>query len=283
MPEYYLGIDVGYSKSKPSTGLCLITLDQDRLLWECRKTTNDECNRMDGLRALTQDVKVLNGVGIDGPLVPGIGPRLGFVKVNHYRAAEALLSRGDLKGRCRPGQTHSGNGQNLHCHATKLANLVLRLQEEGLIVLEEAVHPDRIHQYRIVEAFPTAFLAFLLSERSCAPMEEVDREKSDIYWEIAVRHPFLLDLIEDLDPECPSNFVRPLAEHLATGRHSYLRALIEHLAPGRNLARPLEYIISHDHRAAFACALSAMCVERQRYVAVGAPVCGDFILPPRKV
>ena len=278
MPEYYLGIDFGYSERKPTTGLCLITLDQDRLLWECRNTTIDEGARMEALRALTQNVGVLNGVGIDGPLVPGIEPRQGLVK--HYRAAEALLSRRAFRGRCQPGQTNSGNGQHLHRHATELANLVLRLHEEGCLELAKAIHPDRIHRYRIIEAFPTAFLAFLLSEQSFPLEEQIDRDKSDIYWEIAVRNPLLLALIGDLDPECLPNLMRTLAERLSARRYSYLRALIEHLAPGRNLTRSLEYIISHDHRAAFICALSAMCVSQGGYAAVGAPMCGDFILPP---
>lgn len=277
MPEYYLGIDVGYSNSKPTTGLCLITLDQDRLLWECSKTSTDEHERMDALRALTRNVGVLNGVGIDGPLAHGLAI------VNCYRSAEALLSRGDLRGRCRPGQTNSGNGQQLHRHATELANLVLGLREEGHFQLAEAIHPDRIHKYRIIEAFPTAFLAFLISERSFPTEEQMDRDKSDIYWEIAVRNPLLLALMGHLDPDCLPRFMRTLADHQSTRRYSYLRALIEHLAPGRYLAGSLEYIISHDHRAAFICALSAMCVARESYVAVGAPVSGDFILPPHKV
>lgn len=283
MPEYYLGIDVGYAADRPTTGLCLITVDQANFTWVCNNTGTDRDQRLNALRNLIPKGTILNGVGIDGPLVPGIGPRLGLVKVNHYRAAESLLSRGYFQGLCKPGQTNSPRGQKLHCHATELANLVLRLHEEGCLELAEAIHPDRIHQYLIIEAFPTAFLALLLSEQSFPTEEQMDRDKSDIYWEIAVRNPLLLALVGHIDPECFPNLMRTLAERLATRRYSYLRALIEHLAPGRYLTKSLEYIISHDHRAAFICALSAMCVSQRSYVAVGAPVSGDFILPPRKV
>ncbi len=279
MPKNYLGIDVGWSKSNATTGLCLITVDQANFTWRCLKTGVERDGRLDALRQLIPYGTELSGVGIDGPLGCGLEP------VNHYRAAEAMLMGGDryvFRDRCQPARTDDKRGQDLHPAAIDLAELVLELQEARPrhLGLAEATSPHRIHRYRIVEAFPTAFLAFLLSEQSFPPREEMDREKSDIYWEIAVRHPFLIALTEHLDPECPPNLIRTLVEHLATRRHSYLRALIERLAPGRYLARSLEYIISHEHRAAFVCALTALCVHKQQYVAVGDPKYGDFILPP---
>ena len=261
MTEYYLGIDVGYSERKPTTGLCLITLERDHCRWDCRVTSTAEKERSKDLLSLIPAGKILHGVGIDGPLRPDLGP------VDHYRSADALLTGGMsyvFKNRCQPAST--ADSGDLHCHATRLAMLVRKFQPKS----------------RIVEAFPNAFLAFLLADRSFPPLEEMDRAKSDIYWEIAVAHPFLLALIEHLNPESPLNVTRTLTEHLATRRHSRLRALIEHLAPGRYLARPLENIISHDHRAAFVCALTAMCAAKNKYVAVGDPKYGDFILPPIK-
>ena len=250
MPKYYLGIDVGYSKTKPSTGLCLITVEQDRLGWECHNTSTDRNARFESLRALIPERAALSGVGIDGPLV-GEADKSRFKKVNLYRAADALLSGGLFEGLCKPAPTNSGDGQ-LHHHATGLANLVLRLQNEVAI----ANHPDAINQHRIVEAFPNAFLAFLLPINEiplCVPRGE----KSDRYWEVAVKN-------------------------------GYLQGLIKRLVPGRHMEGPpgqetLAQIIHHDHRAAFVCAMSAMCVEQNQYVAVGDPQYGDIILPPRKV
>ena len=101
MPEYYLGIDVGWSLSNASTGLCLIKLDQDQLSWECRNSTSDDHERRLDLQSLIPRDAHLNGVGIDGPLVHCLA------QVNHYRAADALLSRNLFGERCRPGQTNS--------------------------------------------------------------------------------------------------------------------------------------------------------------------------------
>ena len=246
MPEYYLGIDVGYSEHRPSTGLCLITVGQAYFSWRCLNTGTDRDERLRSLRNLIPRGTALSGVGIDGPLVHELE------MVDCYRPADALLSRGNFRGRCQPGQTNSGNGQHLHRHATNLANLVLALQQEGYLKLAKAIHLHRIHQYRIVEAFPDAFLAFLLAEPDFQQVN-VRLPRVDRYWEITV------------------------------GNHLYLHDLIESLAPGSDLADPLEAIVDHDHRAAFICALAALCVTREEYVAVGAQQSGDIILPPSEV
>ena len=245
MPEYYLGVDVGYDPRRRSTGLCLITVDQANFGWACLNTGTGRRERLEDLRNLVPRGATLSGVGIDGPLVAGLRP------VCCYRAAEALLSRGDFQTRCKPGQTHVPVGQHLHHQAIELANLLVELQNKGRFTLAVACHPDAIHESRIVEAFPTAFLAFLLS-RNEIPLGIPRGQKSDTYWEIAVNN-----------------------------RH--LDGLMEHLAPDRLLEEPLDRIIDHDHRAAFICALSAMCVSKGSYVAAGTPECGDIILPPREV
>ena len=264
MTEHYLGIDVGYSERKPTTGLCLITLEQDQFSWECLITSANERKRTQDLRSLMSGGKTLHGVGIDGPLRPDLGP------VDHYRSADALLSGGKnfiFKHRCQPAST--ANYGNLHDHATRLAKLVLGLQPNSLIV----------------EAFPNAFLAFLLEDESFPPRDQMDRAQSDIYWEIAVRHPFqddLQGLIECPDLGSLPDITRMLTDHLTARRYSRLRALIEHLSPGKYLSRPLENVTSHDHRAAFVCALTAMCAAKNKYVAAGDPKYGDFVLPPVK-
>ena len=245
MTEYYLGIDVGYAADHDTTGLCLITVDQANFNWICLNTGTDSNQRLNDLRNLIPRGTTLSGVGLDGPVVHGLQ------LVNYYRSAEALLSRGAFRGRCQPGQTSSGNGQNLHRHATQLAKLVLQLQVDGYLIIAGANHLEAIHHHRIVEAFPNAFLAFLLSLHEI-PLAIPRDQRSDRYWAIAVRN-------------------------------SYLHSLIGLLAPRRRMANDLANVRDHDHRAAFICALSAMCVARDTYVSVGTRGSGDIILPPQAV
>ena len=248
MPESYLGIDVGWSQADATTGLCRIESDQTRFSWECRNSTTDNGERSADLRSLVRGNTTLTSIGIDGPLVPGLE------RVNCYRAAEALIARSILGERCRPGQTNSPNGQILHDHATELATLVRAFVRAGYWNLADARQCDpAVCELRIVEAFPTAFLALLLADDDFGnlPDEEPGRELSDQYWEVAVNN-------------------------------GYLRKLVDHLDPGVHFG-PLGTIRNHDRRAAFVCALSAMCVARGRYVAVGAPGCGFIVLPPHEV
>ncbi len=244
----YMGIDVGHSESKPTTGLCLITLDQTKLQWQCCNTVTQDDKRLVDIRRLVPAGTALAAVGIDGPLASDLQI------VNCYRATEALLSRGSFQSRCKPGPTNSNNGQALHQHATELANLVLRLQSSKHLNLGIASHPDRIHPSRIVEVFPNAFLGVLLSDDDFQNIKKPIKrgKKSDVFWEIAVKN-------------------------------GYLLKLIEHLAPGTLLARPLDSITDHDHRAAFICALAALCVAENKYVGVGDPQYGDIFLPPCQV
>ena len=250
MPEHYLGIDVGWSRRHATTGLCLITLDPDGFQWECRNSTTSEDERKDDLRSLIHNGTALTGVGIDGQLAGGL------VAVDHYRAAEALLNddaNGVFEGRCNPwGTDDNQKGQPLHHHATELANLVLELKRNEHLNIDCANHLDQIHKYRIVEAHPTAFLAFLLADCDYPVERRWNQPRSDAYWEIVVQKGYLQDLIQQLAPECP------------------LDGLDERLSQIRN----------HDRRDAFVCALTAMCVSKQQYVAVGDPRYGDIVLTP---
>ena len=246
MPEHYLGIDVGFSESRRSTGLCLLTLDQTSLRWSNRHNTGaGEAERRKALQSLVPESTSVDGVGIDGPLARDIKI------VKRYRSADALLSRGPFQKRCKPGQTNSGTGKCLHEHATKLAKLVLSLRDEKYLDLHDATHPDPIHEARILEVFPTAFLAVLLSEKDFSELQTpIPRGKrTDILWDKAIEK-------------------------------RYLERLIKTLAPQKRLKKALVSIRNHDHRAAFVCALAALCVAKNQYVAVGDPEDGYIILPP---
>ena len=240
MKMHVLGIDVGYSQIRRSTGLCLISIDGDSLQWQCHNTFTDRNRRISDLRDLVPRDTSLLGVGIDGPLASSLQ------LIENYRAADALLSKGPFQQRGKPGQTSSPVGQKLHEHATLLAQLVLELQDNRLLSVTKATHPDSVHSARIVEAFPTAFLSVLLAEDDFTRYR--GRNASDVYWEVAVQQ-------------------------------GYLSRLLDFLAPQARPSQRLEDLSDHDHRAAFICALTALSVAWNHYVAVGDPADGDMILP----
>ena len=104
MTESYLGIDVGFCKARRTTGLCLLTLNRDCLEWICRKTGSDKPQRRKDLRELIPKGTDISAVGIDGPLARNLK------RVNYYRVADVLLTRGSFQRRCKPGPT----GKQLH-------------------------------------------------------------------------------------------------------------------------------------------------------------------------
>ena len=248
MPEHYLGIDVGYSESRRTTGLCLITIDQTSLQWRCCNTGTEESEPWEDLRSLVPKGTSLAGVGIDGPLARNLKI------VDRYRSADALLSRGRFQRRGKPGPTNSPTGRDLHTHATKLAKLVISLQTEAYLDIQSANHPDPIYEARILEVFPTSFLAVLLTDADHTAVADqyahskVPRgKKSDKFWEKAIEMRALHCLVQTLTGFKPEG---------------------------------LEAITDHDHRAGFICALAALCVARSQYVAAGDPEDGHIVLPP---
>ena len=191
MAEYALGIDVGYSATRRSTGLCLLTIEDGVLGWECLNTGTQEETRLHDLRSLVPRGTHLLGVGIDGPLTAGLRV------VSHYRTSDALLSRGVFRLRGKPGQTSVPSSQQLHRHATLLAKLALKLEAQGHLTIADAVHPDAVDRRRILEVFPNAFLAVLLPDDV---FPRLKRDASDRFWEIAAESGHLDRLIDALVP-----------------------------------------------------------------------------------
>ena len=230
-----LGIDVGFSQNAKTTCFCLLTWDRSNISLNFQRAGTDIEDRKLALTKVSIS-NHMDGVAIDGPLTHGL--RL----VPHYRSAEALLSRGALQKRCKPGQTSAPIGQQLHRHATDLANLALTFN------ISDATHFQPIHAKRIVEAFPNAFLAALIPETDLPPLR---RDASDRYWETSV---------------------------LNTSR---LENLVKVLLPNRRLQFNLRNCTDHEHRAGVICALTALIVVVGLHVGVGDPVDGDIILPSR--
>ncbi|MBA7599670.1 hypothetical protein ES703_06707 [subsurface metagenome] len=163
-----LGIDVGWSLKKPTTGLCLIEWSNQEIDVRCCQARADEDDRLRKLGQLTEGKKLL-GVGIDGPLIPKLE------LTTQYRAAEALLSRGKFQQRGKPGPTNGKIGQVLHKQTTELAKLAIKTQDIAF-----AMYPYRIHQKAVVEAFPNAFLAVLHLDKEFPPQSQVKRRWTDM-------------------------------------------------------------------------------------------------------
>ncbi len=235
-----LGIDVGFSERSRSTAFCLLLWDRDSICLRTRRTKTDAAARRRTLADLVSPDLPALAVALDGPLTHG------FALIQHYRAAEALLSQGVFQRRGKPGQTSSPTGLRLHEHATALAQLVLEAEAAGQCRLLPAGHAEPVHESAIVEAFPNQFLASLLPE---AALPQLRRNASDLHWQACVnlgRFPVLLDC----------------------------------LLPGRALQTPLSTYVGHDDRAAIVCALTALSVVAGDGVGVGDAVDGDIMLPP---
>lgn len=163
-----LGIDVGWSLKKPTTGLCLIKWSNQGIDVCCCQTGTNKDDRLKKLDQLTGGRKLLC-VAIDGPLIPKLGI------TTEYRAAEALLSRGKFQKRGKPAPTNGKLGQILHKQATELAKLAINTQD-----IASATYPYRIHEKAVVEAFPNAFLAVLHPDKEFPSKPKAHRRWTDM-------------------------------------------------------------------------------------------------------
>ena len=187
-----LGIDVGWSKKKRTSGLCLIEWAHGVISQRCCNAAVDEDDRRKKLNGLTQGRKLL-AVGIDGPLTPGLEI------TNAYRPTEALFSRGRFQRRGKPGPTNSGSGQHLHREATQWARLVLDTQD-----VSRATYPYKIHDKAIVEAFPNAFLAVLHRDEGFPSTRKANRRWTDTLFPLVKGK--LWQLLEALLPHQKPSF-----------------------------------------------------------------------------
>jgi hypothetical protein len=164
-----LGIDVGYSPTKPTTGLCALSWTATEVSWRCANATLSPTDRLRAVAEVLPDHAPVLAVAIDGPLRPGLA-----VDTQRYRAAECLLSRGLFQRRGKPGQTHAGSGPLLHSHATALAWFAL-----GHCTVGRAAWISRIHETALAEAFPNLFLGFLCNENDYPTRPKIGRRWTD--------------------------------------------------------------------------------------------------------
>ncbi len=237
-----LGIDVGYSQDRTSTGICLLSWTEKQISWCLRLTGSTSVSREADLRDVISKGKHILGVGIDGPLV-----RI-LVIASGYRCAVALFSKGKFQRRGSAAPTTSDS--LLHRHATDLAKLVKTIAEDGYWTVSAASHPDPIDSYRIIEAHPVGFLNTLVEDDAFP--ERVGRGKaSDLFFAYAAARGTLSRILGDLLPA------------------------------RRCLLNPFR-VTNHDERAALICALTALCVAADQYVMAGDPTDGSIFVSPKK-
>lgn len=175
----YLGIDVGFSKTVRSTGICVIA-PQSRIPVQCTHVrTADTFNGIDSLLERTRP----HAVSINGPLLVIAGQTVasGFSVRKSYRNCEKLLSGGIFQKRCKPGPTNSPRGYALHKQSTVVANEMRRLFPKTLIQ----------------ESFPNAFLGVLLP--NSVYQHPIRRGiKSDVFWNHCLEQKILAKLVRFL-------------------------------------------------------------------------------------
>lgn len=172
------------------------------------------------------------------------GPlRNGFDLIGRYRSAERLLSRGDILRIGKPGPANAPFGKELNRQAN-LSACILKKHHDVC----DARHDSKIDKKAIVEAFPTTFLGVLIDRPEAAG--ESPAARSDRYFKYLVENDGLCRLFE-----C--------------------------LLPGRDLGIKLSRVTNHDDRAALVCALTALCIAKNRFSAVGDDTDGWIVLPPR--
>ena len=188
--------------------------------------------------------ETIGAVAGEGPLACAAfdGPlRRSFDVIGRFRTAERMLTRKLQPKIGKPGQSSAPVGKRLNEEANAYATTVLHC-----CAVAPATHKVRIDQKAVVEAFPSSFLGVMIEDP--ATLAARRRSRSDLF--------FL---------------------HWC-GRGIFDR-IIGHLLPGRRLASDLALVSNHDERAAFVCALTALCVAANDYTAVGDHD-GWIILPP---
>jgi hypothetical protein len=229
-----LGIDVGFSERKNTTGIASYRFGHEASLHCVGSLAEHRAN-------VLRDGSLYHAIAIDGPIVPvSEGPR------QIVRLCERVLSRGMFGKRCKPGFSHFGTGLKLRQAATTIAF------EMPLQKLTASVP--------VVEAFPNAFLGVMLDDCAYREMGRIPRgKKSDVFFKRAVADRAFDRLFDCLQWDGMSLNAQIAALAKATTR------------------------ISHEHRAAIVCMLTAACALSTRAEMIGDQIGGHICLPPLDV
>ncbi len=183
-----LGIDVGFSAKRPTTGMAWVLNGTV----EAIKTHSDWPGRQRELLA-SQSFDL---IAIDGPLIPdGADPEID-------RQCERRFLRRPFHNRCKPGLSHLGTGRHLRRAAMETAE-----QVRPLITPNAAIRlrgPMGIGSLPIVEAFPNAFLAVMLPDECFSePPLPRRRRRFDWLYDRAVSKDVFPRLLDHLGWDCP--------------------------------------------------------------------------------
>jgi predicted nuclease with RNAse H fold len=149
-----LGIDVGFSERRKTTGIASYTF--------CQPVRLHCVGSLPQHRAeVLLDRPLYDAIAIDGPIIPTATNAEQVV-----RHCERLLSKGLFGRRCKPGFSHFGTGLSLRKAATTIAS--------------EMPGYRRHNGVRVVEAFPNAFLGVMLDDKTYAAFETIPRGRSPI-------------------------------------------------------------------------------------------------------
>jgi hypothetical protein len=154
-----------------------------------------------------------------------------------------MLTRGFQPLIGKPGQSNSPVGRKLNVATNDCVNSTIRVVKNRL---RNASHTKAAHKLALAEAFPSAFLGVLI--KSPERLSAKRGNRSDRF------------------------FAHACNEGL-------INKLLSCLLPGRQVKLHPSAITNHDERAALICALTALCVVRGTFVAVGDDD-GRIILPP---
>jgi hypothetical protein len=182
-----LGIDVGFSRRRRTTGLAWSADGQV----EAIKTHSDWERRQANLPAITRFAVI----AIDGPLVPaGTDERA-------KRQCESFFIRGLFQKRCKPGLSHCGLGLALRRAARDTG-------EQFRHLAASAGGPHIISNLSIIEAFPNAFIGVMLSDEAFSIGRAAQRKKFDWLYGHALREHVFHRLMRHLQWDCDALLAR---------------------------------------------------------------------------
>lgn len=197
-----LGIDVGFSKTRPTTGIAWSSQNS----FGVAKTHTDWTRR----QAHIPPAMHFSVIAIDGPLVP-VGSRDLLV-----RTCEQVLARGAFQKRCKPGCSHFGTGLQLKSAALETARQVSHLTFTPIFA--NAVFDD----VAIIEAFPNAFLGVLLSDQTFATRPVRRGKKFDWMYDQAIEACLFAKLMSVISWDAPDLLDRIETERDHEKRAAYI-------------------------------------------------------------
>ena len=239
-----LGIDVGFSQTRATTGIAVYEHASLRSLCCVKSSSRDRAG-------ILNDGSKFDAIAIDGPILPvSAADRL-------KRLSESLLIGRGFNVRCKPGMSHHGFGLDLRRAAAPIANEACLLAKPA----SKAFGDKQIrHSIPLVEAFPNAFLGVLLDDIDYQAIGHVSRgAKFDRVYERAVVTGRIHSIFGDLGWKTLELTEAIESEALSTSR------------------------ASHERRAALICLLTAACALAGNAEYVGDALGGWICLPPQKL